>query len=249
MRVVLVIPARFQSTRFPGKPLANLLGRPVIQHVYEQARNLKVVDRVIVATDDERIMKAVEGFSGEAYLTSNRARTGSDRIAELAQRMKAELFVNLQGDELLLDPAMLVPLINLFLKKKSLLVGSLMRSLASEGDLKNPNIVKVVSDQEGFALYFSRAPIPFFRDRSMPLPLKSIYQHLGVYIYRRKPLLEFSGWPTGTLENFEQLEQLRFLEHGYRIKLLETQARSLRIDTPEDLKTAEAVLSQKERFQ
>ena len=249
MRVVLVIPARFSSTRFHGKPLADLLGRPVIQHVYEQASNLKVVDRVIVATDDERIMKVVEGFSGEAYLTSNRARTGSDRVAELARRMKAELFVNLQGDELLLDPEMLVPLINLFLKKKSLLVGSLKRSLESEGDIKNPNIVKVVSDREDFALYFSRAPIPFFRDRSVPLPLKSIYQHLGVYIYRRKPLLEFSGWPTGGLEDFEQLEQLRFLEYGYRIKLLETQGRSLRIDTPEDLKTAEAVLSQKERSQ
>jgi len=246
MRVVLVIPARFQSTRFPGKPLADLLGRPVIQYVYEQARHLKVVDRVIVATDDERVRKAVEGFSGEAYLTSSGARTGSDRVAELAQRMKAELFVNLQGDELLLDPELLVPLITLFLKKRSLKVGSLMRSLASEGDLKNPNIVKVVSDQEGFALYFSRAPIPFCRDHSCALPLKSIYQHLGIYIYRRAPLLEFSSWPTGALENFEQLEQLRFLEHGYRIKLLETQGRSLRIDTPEDLQAAEAVLSQKE---
>jgi len=222
MKVVLVIPARFQSTRFPGKPLAKLLGRPLIQHVYEQTRNLKVVDRVIVATDDERIKKVVEGFEGEAYLTSNRARTGGDRIAELAQRMKAELFVNLQGDELLLDPEMLVPLITLFRKKKSLLVGSLMRSIASEEDFKNPNIVKTVSDREGFALYFSRSPIPFFRDRPNNFPLKSVYQHLGIYIYRRQPLLEFSGWPTGILEDFEQLEQLRFLEHGYRIKLLET---------------------------
>src|SRR6186997_3113923 len=148
MNVILVIPARFQSTRFPGKPLAKLFGRPLIHHVYEQARNLKVVDRVVVATDDERIMKTVEGFGGEAYLTSNRARTGSDRIAELAQKMKAELFVNLQGDELLLDAEMLVPLISLFRKKKSLLVGSLIRSLSSEEDLKNPNIVKAVPDRE-----------------------------------------------------------------------------------------------------
>jgi 3-deoxy-manno-octulosonate cytidylyltransferase (CMP-KDO synthetase) len=243
MKAVLVIPARFQSTRFPGKPLANLAGRPLIRHVYEQAKNLKVIDRVIVATDDERIKKVVEGFGGEACITSSRSRTGSDRIAELARRVKAELFVNLQGDELLLDPEMLVPLITLFKKKKSLPVGSLMRSLASEEDLKNPNIVKTVTDREGFALYFSRAPIPFFRDRPAHLSLKNIYQHLGVYIYRRRPLLEFSGWPTGTLEDFEQLEQLRFLEHGYRIRLLETQGRSLRIDTPEDLRDAEAVLS------
>jgi 3-deoxy-manno-octulosonate cytidylyltransferase (CMP-KDO synthetase) len=245
MRVVLVIPARFQSTRFPGKPLAKIMGRPLIQHVHEQARNLNIVDRVVVATDDERIKKVVEGFGAEAYLTSNRARTGSDRIADLAQRVKAELYLNLQGDELLLDPEMLVPLITLFKKKKSLLVGSLMRSISSEEDLLNPNIVKVVSDREGFALYFSRAPIPFFRDGSIRPLMKNIYQHLGVYIYRRRPLLEFSNWPTGTLEDFEQLEQLRFLEHGYRIKLLETQGRSLRIDTPEDLRDAEAVLSQK----
>jgi len=242
MRVVLVIPARFQSMRFPGKPLADLSGRPVIQHVYEKAKSLKVVDRVVVVTDDERIEKAVSGFSGEVFLTSSRARTGSDRIAELAQRMKADLFVNLQGDELLLDPEMLAPLIALFLKKRSLKVGSLMRRLESEEDYKNPNIVKVVSDQEGFALYFSRAPIPFFRDRSGRRTISHVYQHLGIYIYRRKPLLEFSTWPTGALEDFEQLEQLRFLEHGFRIKLLETKGRSLRIDTPEDLKTAEAVL-------
>jgi 3-deoxy-manno-octulosonate cytidylyltransferase (CMP-KDO synthetase) len=247
MRVVLVIPARFESTRFPGKPLADLFGRPLIQHVYEQACTLKIVDRVIVATDDERILKTVKGFSGEAYLTSNHARTGSDRIAELAQRMKAELFVNLQGDELLLDPEMLVPLITLFLDQRSLKVGSLMRTLDSERDFTNPNIVKVVSDQEGFALYFSRASIPFFRSHSMPLPLKNIFHHLGIYIYRRKSLLEFSGWPTGILEDFERLEQLRFLEHGFKIKLLETAGRSLRIDVPEDLKAAEAVLNQKER--
>jgi len=247
MRVVAVIPARYDSTRLPGKPLQDLLGRPLIQHVYEQACRLKIADRVVVATDDERILKAVKEFSGEVYLTSNRVRTGSDRVAELAQRMKAELFLNLQGDELLLDPEMLIPLVTLFLNKKSLMVGSLMRSLVSERDFANPNIVKVVSDLNGFALYFSRAPIPFFRDHSTPLPLKNVYHHLGIYIYRRKALLEFSGWPTGVLEDLERLEQLRFLEHGIRIKLLETAGRSLRIDVPEDLKIAGAVLNQKGR--
>lgn len=243
VRVTVVIPARYGSSRFPGKPLARLLGKPMIQHVYERAQGARLIDRVVVATDDERIRDAVQGFGGQAMMTPASLRTGTDRVAHVAAALEGDYFLNLQGDEIVLTPDLLTDLVEPVLSSGAPM-GTLQRAIDTEEDLANPAIVKVVTDGDGYALYFSRAPIPYVRDalgggRLVP---KLHAVHLGLYIFTRPTLARMAALPTGRLEDVEKLEQLRALEHGIRIRVWETVHRSLRIDTPADLLEAEAVL-------
>ncbi|MDD2331193.1 MAG: 3-deoxy-manno-octulosonate cytidylyltransferase [Candidatus Cloacimonetes bacterium] len=231
MKTAAVIPARFASTRFPGKPLVPLAGKPIIQHVYEAAINSRLFDTVLVATDSEEIWKAVSYFGGKAVMTSEKNHSGSDRIAEAIKEIDCDLIVNIQGDEPLIDRASLSALINSF-RHKDVMVASLMTLIREPEQLFMPNIVKVVVDKDSNALLFSRSAIPFNRD-----DLKNVryYRHIGVYAYRRKILLKFVSLPPGKLENIEKLEQLRLLENGIPIRMIETDYQGIGIDTPEDL--------------
>lgn len=241
--VTVVIPARFGSSRFPGKPLALLAGKPLIQHVYERASMSPGVRQVVVATDDNRIRKAVEAFGGSVMTPKGRFRTGTDRVAAVARRTSGNVFINLQGDEIALHHGLLADLIGPFLKSGAAM-GTLKRRLTSSGEVRNPGVVKVVTDSTGDALYFSRAPIPCDRERGPGNFVAGLhYVHLGIYIYTRETLLRLSRLPTSPLEEAEKLEQLRALEHGIGIRVWETKHDSLRIDTPADLRRAESVLA------
>ncbi|HJU05867.1 MAG TPA: 3-deoxy-manno-octulosonate cytidylyltransferase [Nitrospiraceae bacterium] len=242
--VTVVIPARFGSSRFPGKPLAMLAGKPLVQHVYEHAAKAPEVDQVVVATDDARIHDAVKVFGGNAMMVEGAFRTGTDRVAAVARHLPGHVFLNLQGDEIVLHPSLLTDLIVPFLKGGAEM-GTLKRRVNLSEEIHNPDVVKVVTNQAGDALYFSRAPIPHRRDRGVadvPDELHDI--HLGLYIYTRQTLLQFSALPTGRLEDAEKLEQLRALEYGIPIRVWETEHPSLRIDTPRDLERATIVLEQ-----
>jgi 3-deoxy-manno-octulosonate cytidylyltransferase (CMP-KDO synthetase) len=243
--VTVIIPARFGSSRFPGKPLATLAGKPLVQHVYERVQSVPEVAKVLVATDDRRIHDVVTGFGGQALLMAEPYRTGTDRVAGVAKQLPGEVFVNLQGDEIALHPGLFSDLIGPFLESRAEM-GTLKRRLTSPEEIGNPGIVKVVTDHRNDALYFSRAPIPHVRDAEPASPDPGEgglhYIHLGVYIYRRETLLRFAGWPTGRLEEAEKLEQLRALEQGLRIRVWETRHPSLRIDTPQDLEEAARAL-------
>ncbi|MBI3604373.1 MAG: 3-deoxy-manno-octulosonate cytidylyltransferase [Nitrospirae bacterium] len=240
--VTVVIPARFGSSRFPGKPLAQLMGKPLIQHVYERVQAAPGIGQVLVATDDRRISEAVQGFGGAVVLTGEPFRTGTDRVAGVARQLPGDVFVNLQGDEIALHPGLLTDLVTPFLTSGAAM-GTLKRRLTSADELRNPGVVKVVTDRNGEALYFSRAPIPHVRDGKAGEPVNGLhYVHLGIYIYTRDTLLRLAGMPTGMLEEAEKLEQLRAMEQGIRIRVWETSHASLRIDTPEDLDAAAAAL-------
>ncbi len=233
--VAIVIPARYESSRFPGKPLAQLVGKPLIQHVYEQAIRVPNVDHVIVATDDTRIQQAVEGFGGIAQMVTVPCRTGTDRVAEVSRGLSCEVIVNLQADEILLSPEILNDLITPFLENRSP-IGTLKRKIEVQDEFQAPSVVKVVTDSKGRALYFSRASIPYTRDQPLQGQASTFASiHLGVYIFQRSTLFQFAELPMGQLEDIEKLEQLRALEHGIPISVWETTQRSLRIDTPEDL--------------
>lgn len=242
--VTLVIPARYGSSRFPGKPLVQLGGKPMIQHVYEQAAACRSVTEVLVATDDDRIKQAVERFGGRVVMMTGEYRTGTDRVAAVARMSAGDCFVNLQGDEIPLNPDLLSDLIDPFLESGSDM-GTLKRKLDATEDLQNPAIVKVVSDTRGDALYFSRAPIPLVRDDPSRRVVSGLhYIHLGVYMYTKDTLLRFTAMGTGVLEDAEKLEQLRALENGIRIRVWETHHASLRVDTPEDVPAAVERLQQ-----
>lgn len=233
-QVMVVIPARYGSSRFPGKPLVKLGHKPLIQHVYEQAASCRSVNEVLVATDDERIRETVERFGGRAVMVTGDYRTGTDRVAAVARTIPGEYFLNLQGDEIPETPALLDDLIDPFLACDAEM-GTLKRAMDKEDALDNPAAVKVVTDSRGHALYFSRAPIPLVRDGIHGQVVSGLhYLHLGLYIYRREALLRFATWPTGQLEEAEKLEQLRALQQGMRIRVWDTSHRSLRVDTPED---------------
>jgi 3-deoxy-manno-octulosonate cytidylyltransferase (CMP-KDO synthetase) len=241
MSVLAVIPARYAATRFPGKPLATIAGKPMIQHVYERAARAKRVREVLVATDDQRIADVVKSFKGVAVMTNPAARSGTERAAEVARTRKDGVIINVQGDEPLIEPDMLDQLADYLSQRDAAPMASLMKPLTSEAEGGNPNVVKVVVDSQSFAMYFSRAAIPFVRESSRK-PLPRFYKHLGIYGYQRSFLLEFPALTPTTLEELEQLEQLRALEHGYRIKLLETTFDTIGVDTPEDLTKAEQKL-------
>jgi 3-deoxy-manno-octulosonate cytidylyltransferase (CMP-KDO synthetase) len=245
-KISAVIPARYGSTRFEGKPLADILGKPMIQYVYEGVGESKLIDQVIVATDDQRIIEAVHSFGGKAVMTSPAHFTGTDRVAEVAKKLKSEIIVNVQGDEPLIRGNIIDKAIHPLLSDETLQLSTLMTGVEEVRDWLNPHIVKVVVDQKNFALYFSRSPIPFPRDlhigrlesnpfgTSRPLP-KRVFKHIGVYVFRRKFLLHFSKMRPSPLEKLERLEQLRALENGYRIKVNPVNYEPLSVDTPEDL--------------
>jgi 3-deoxy-manno-octulosonate cytidylyltransferase (CMP-KDO synthetase) len=243
MSVLVVIPARYGSTRFPGKPLALIGRKPMIQHVYEGAAKAAGIDEVVVATDDQRIISAVEQFGGRAVMTSASARSGTERVAEVARTHQAAVIINVQGDEPLIQPDMLAQLAEFLSRHPAVPMASLMTKLMRAEELTNPNVVKVVTDRDGFAIYFSRSPIPFERANG-PTGQRAnrFYKHLGIYGYQRRFLLQFPHLEQTPLEQAEQLEQLRALEHGYRIKLLETAHDTIGVDTPEDLKRVEQLL-------
>jgi len=244
--VTVVIPARYGSSRFPGKPLVMLGRKPMIQHVYEQAAACRAVTDVLVATDDERIKQAVEAFGGRVVMVAGDYRTGTDRVAGVARMFDGDYFLNLQGDEIPLQPDLLADLIEPFIESGTEM-GTLKRAIESTEDVHNPSVVKVVTDHLGNALYFSRAPIPLVRDDTSRRAVEGLhYIHLGLYMYRRDTLLKLASLPTGRLEDAEKLEQLRALEHGISIRVWETKHDSLRVDTPEDVESVTERLQQSE---
>jgi len=240
LHVVAVIPARYHSTRFPGKAIADLDGRPMIEHVYRRAASCAIVSDVIVATDDLRIATTVAGFGGNVRLTRTDHQTGTDRLAEVALTLECDIVVNVQGDEPLIDPRAIAEVIVPF-KDPSIQVTTLYRRIDDPADLSNPNVVKVVLDRGGYALYFSRAPIPHARDPRGGWP--PLYKHIGLYAYRRSALLVIAALEPTPLERTEALEQLRALEHGIRIKAVETRYDTIGVDTPEDLEQVRRLLA------
>lgn len=243
MKFMAIIPARYASTRFPGKPLAVLGGKTVIQRVYEQVSSL--LDEVYVATDDERIFQAVEAFGGRAVMTRSDHKSGTDRIEEAAEKIgsQADVIINVQGDEPFIQPSQIKTLMQLFDAPETQ-IGTLGKRFENIEGVENPNSPKIVTDNRGFALYFSRSPIPFVRgkERSEWLANYPFLKHLGIYAYRREVLREVTQLPQGNLEKAESLEQLRWLENGYRIRVGLTDVETVGIDTPEDLKRAEEFL-------
>lgn len=232
-RILGVIPARFASSRFPGKALATLAGKPMLQHVYERAEQSRYLSRLLVATDDERIAAAVREFGGHVRMTSTEHPSGTDRLAEVASAENAALFVNIQGDEPLIDPEAIDAAILSVLHDEKIHMGTLKKKISDPSDLSNPNVVKVVTNLLEDAIYFSRAPVPYEREGASGLPLH--YKHIGLYVYRREFLLNYPDLTVGPLEIAERLEQLRALENGYRIRVKETEYESIGVDTPEDL--------------
>ncbi|MCA9484709.1 MAG: 3-deoxy-manno-octulosonate cytidylyltransferase [Nitrospina sp.] len=246
LKTVGIIPARWGSTRFPGKPLAPILGRPMIQWVVEAALKAVRLSQVIVATDDSRILDAVKGFGGCAELTSDQHRTGSDRIAEVAARGQWDLVVNIQGDEPLIDPADIDRAVKGLADNPDIPVSTLMAPVKTEDERDDVNVVKVVTDARGRALYFSRSPIPHNRDGGGEAPLEGVFRHLGLYAYRSSFLREFTRMPSTPLEELEKLEQLRILESGFPILVLNTENRSPGVDRPEDIEKLETLLAKQE---
>ncbi len=240
-RIIGVIPARYASSRFPGKALADLYGRPMVQHVVERAARATLLDEVLVATDDERIRDAVEHFGGKVCMTSPNHPSGTDRIAEAVRGLSCDLVVNIQGDEPLLDPAMVDLAVAPLANDASIPMGTLARPMGS-AEAADPSKVKVVLDQQGFALYFSRSKIPHIREDVPPESASPYLLHVGLYVYRRETLLRLAGLPPTPLEQRERLEQLRALEHGVRIRVVVTDHQSFGVDTPADLERVRAMM-------
>jgi len=241
VKVVAVIPARYASTRMPGKPLVSLAGKPMIQRVYERAKLATRVDRVIVATDDERIVKTVEGFGGQALMTRADHRTGTERVAEVAAHEQGDLFVNVQGDEPLLDPATVDTAVASLLEEPAAEISTVATPIKTPADIMDPNVVKVVLDFHGSALYFSRAPVPWARDTASKIHVRHL-KHLGLYVFQRDALLEYPTLPQGEHERIEQLEQLRWLENGWKIRVAEVERDTVSVDVQEDVARVEKLL-------
>lgn len=241
MRKLIVIPARYESTRLPGKPLLEIAGKSLIQIVYERASQSRLQDGVIVATDDERILHAVTAFGGEAVMTGSSCRSGTDRVFEAISGREADLIVNLQGDEPFMRPDM-ADLLFSVMEEEDLDMATLCSSITDDREYHDPNTVKVVLDGRGFALYFSRSPIPYLRNGAVK-PL--LYKHIGIYAFKRDFLERFVKMQRSRLEELESLEQLRVLENGFRIRVLTTQYDGFGIDTPADLERARLTLDRK----
>lgn len=239
--VLAVIPARYASTRLPGKPLAMISGRPMIQHVVERVKRAQTVSRVVVATDDKRIEAAVVAFGGEAVLTRADHLTGTDRVAEVAAHISAAIYVNVQGDEPLVDPGIVDAVVAAMLEDDSIQIGTPCSAILRAGDIMDPNVTKVVRDFEGNGLYFSHAPIPWVRDTGDTVTARH-WKHIGIYAFRRDVLLEIPTLPPGELERVEKLEQLRWLENGFRIRVVETEYDAVSVDVPADIERVEKIL-------
>jgi len=254
MSAIVIIPSRYQSSRFPGKPLSLLLGRPMIQHVFERSRAARLVSAVFVATDSKVIFDTVEGFGGSAIMTSELHSSGTDRIAEAAGVIRKsghsfEIVVNVQGDEPMIMPEMIDEVVSLMEDDRAG-IGTLVKRIKDASEIYDPNVVKAVFDDDGFALYFSRAPIPYHRDLFGSKEVKSektealdMFKHIGIYAFRTDILMRFSGLRPSRLEGIEKLEQLRALENGIVIKVKETIYETIGVDTPMDLKKVEKCLN------
>ena len=240
MQSVGIIPARYASSRFEGKPLANLLGKPMVQHVYESACRAKTLDEVIVATDDQRIYDAVIKFGGNVQMTGPCA-TGTERVAVVAEQLNCDIVANIQGDEPLLEPAQIDMMLQPFIEKPEVQVCTLKQRIETAADYRDVNVVKVVTNLQGDALYFSRAPMPGRIDEA-ELHKFPVYRHVGLYTYRREQLLGFTKWNSTPYELAEGLEQLRFLEHGVPIHVVETDTLLIGVDVPADLERVKQIL-------
>lgn len=240
-KVIVVIPARYASTRLPGKPLVQLAGKPMVQLVYERAKGAQTVHRVLVATDDQRIMDAVTAFGGEARMTRSDHRSGTERIAEVAVHEPGDVFVNVQGDEPLIDPVAIDTAVGALLEEPQAPISTVATPIRHAGDIMDPNVVKTVLDFDGNALYFSRAPIPWIRDTQQKVHVK-YWKHLGLYVFQREALLEYPTLPQGELEKIEQLEQLRWLENGWKIRVAEVAHDAVSVDVPEDVARVEKLM-------
>jgi len=247
-KVVVVIPARYASTRLPGKPLVSLAGKPMVQHVYERARQAQTVKSVLVATDDQRILDAVQAFGGQARMTRADHRTGTERIAEVAVHEEGDIFVNVQGDEPLIDPTSIDAGVAALLEEPAAQIATVVTPIRHAADIMDPNVVKTVLDFEGNALYFSRAPIPWIRDAQQKIHVK-YWKHLGLYVFQREALLEYPTLPHGELEKIEQLEQLRWLENGWRMRVAEAAHDTFSVDVPEDVKRVERLLKEEKQVE
>ena len=231
MKVLCVIPARYASTRLPGKPLKDIAGKPMVCRVYDRAVQAGKVSDTVVATDDERILQAVTEHGGRAVMTRADHPTGTDRLAEVAETFPdVDLIVNVQGDEPLIEPGLIDELVTAFEEDADLQMATVKTLMEDEAEIANPNNVKVVTDKQGYALYFSRSVLPYPRNAGCP-----VYKHIGIYAYKRSFLLNYAKMESTPLERSESLEQLRALENGYRIKVVETKAKFVGVDTAEDL--------------
>jgi len=231
-KILGVIPARFQSSRFPGKVLASIAAKTMLQHVYERASLSQYLTSIIIATDDDRVFSAARSFGARVRMTNSDHASGTDRVAEVASAENAEIIVNIQGDEPLIDPAAIDTAILPLVHEPDVVMATLKKKIEDPREITDPNVVKVVTAHNGDAVYFSRCPIPFDRDRSASAPY---FKHIGLYVYQRDFLLNYSALPVGPLEQSERLEQLRALENGVPIRVVETEYESLGVDTPEDL--------------
>jgi 3-deoxy-manno-octulosonate cytidylyltransferase (CMP-KDO synthetase) len=248
MRILGVIPARYASSRLEGKPLKDILGKPMVQHVFERARMSKHLTDVLVATDDVRVRRSVEGFGGKVVMTSAQHKSGTDRVAEAVEGFDVDIVVNIQGDEPLVDPMLVDECIGPFSSNNHMQIATVIQRLTDDSTYSDPAVVKVVRDLSGRALYFSRSLIPFPRARTRDF---AVYEHIGIYAYTKECLLKLSKLAPTTLEMIEELEQLRALEHGIPIHVVETQRHfeSVSVDTPADLERVRQIMaaSQKER--
>ena len=240
--VVIVIPSRYGSTRLPGKPLVPIAGKPMVQHVYERAKKAQTARRVIVATDDQRIVDAVRSFGGEARMTRGDHRTGTERIAEVAAHEQGDVFVNVQGDEPLIDPVAIDTAVAALMEEPAAQIATVATSIRHASDIMDPNVVKTVLDFDSNGLYFSRAPIPWVRDTQQKIHVK-YWKHLGLYVFQRDALLEYPTLPQGELEKIEQLEQLRWLENGWKIRVAEVEHDAVSVDVPEDVARVEKLMA------
>ena len=254
IKILAVIPARWESTRFPGKPTADILGKPMVQRVFEQVQKSNLVNDVVVATDDKRIYDVVNEFGGHAVMTLPSHQSGTDRVAEVAKKFNCDIVVNVQGDEPLIPPENIDLVIKPLLTSTKLPASTLMIGILNQNEMFDPNICKVVVDRKGYAIYFTRASVPYNRDSSIVDNMainKNVglqilgYKHIGIYAYTKSFLLKFSKLKVSRLECLEKLEQLRILENGYSIMVTETTLNSIGVDRPEDLVNVEAVIKSK----
>ncbi len=244
MDAIGIIPARYGSTRFEGKVLKDLCGKPVIQHVYERAKKAKTLDDLIIAADDDRILKAVEAFGGKAVFTSKSHSTGTDRLTEVVNQIDVRIVVNIQGDEPLINPLVIDDLVRTMQDDPEIVMATVVKKSHSAEEFKSRDVVKAILDEKNYALYFSRKPIPTYLH-----PQEGgnhFFKHIGLYAYQKDFLFTFKKLPVSFLETHERLEQLRALEHGYRIKVIETTFETVGVDTPEDRDVAKASLEKEQ---
>jgi 3-deoxy-manno-octulosonate cytidylyltransferase (CMP-KDO synthetase) len=240
MTIKAIIPARYSSSRLPGKPLKDICGKTMVQRVYEQVKKVDLVDKVIVATDDQRIFDEVKSFNGNVIMTSKDHKTGTDRLAEVAAKIETDIIVNVQGDEPLINPSVIKLAIEPLLLDDSLKMSTLKHLIKDEEEINNPNVVKVITDKNNNAIYFSRSKIPYARNSKK----FNYYKHIGLYVYRSEFLLKFAEMKSTPLEIQESLEQLRVIENGYKIKVIETEYDSIGVDTEKELNKVRNILGE-----